>query len=306
MFYLKRAMVNRLHIYTAQMMRAIFFLLTISAIILLEDSNVLAKVDAYPSEDVIIFYATGQPGGLVDADKAIDINVKSGPKDWIVRYQALTLKGSEGEIPPDRISVNSPYTNGYEEMSGLRVVAKGDDKVTRPVTIGPVRFRLQTTWKDKPGTYTGLLVSPDGAQSINVKLIINPFTSILLDPPSVYFEAMGQPSVFDAVSEVAVRVSSNYAGWTVSCKASPLSLTGRGNNIISNKRIFIGTAEAKNYRDEGAGRGFKRMHKSILLGSGDQTPPIEFERLRFRLLTTWKDRPGTYDGNVTFTFLVSP
>ncbi len=304
--YMKKSMVYRLHIDTAQMMRAIFFLLMIPAIILLEDSNVLAKVHAYPSEDVIIFNATGQPGGLVDADKTIDINVKSGPKDWIVRYQALALKGSEGQIPPGRISVNSPYTDGYEEMSGLRVVAKGDDKVTKPVAIGPVRFRLQTTWEDKPGTYTGLLISPDGAQSINVKLIINPFTSILLDPPSVYFDALGHPSVFDAVSEVAVKVSSNYAGWTVSCKAAPLSLTGRGNNTISNERIFVGTTKTKNYRDEGAGRGFMKMHKPILLGSGNQTPPIELERLRFRLLTTWEDRAGTYDGDITFTFLVSP
>ena len=221
-------------------MRAIFILFMIPSIILLEDSNVLAKANAnaYPSEDVIIFNATGQPGGLVDADKTIDINVKSGPKDWIVRYQALTLNGNEGEITPDRISVNNPYTNGYEEMSVPRVLAKGDDKVTRPVAIGPVRFRLQTTWKDKPGTYTGLLISPDGAQSIHVKLIINPFTSILLDPPSVYFDALGHPSVFDAVSEVAVKVSSNYAGWTVSCKAAPLSLAGRGNNTIPNERIF--------------------------------------------------------------------
>jgi hypothetical protein len=291
---------------TAQLKRAIFFALAITVIILLVDSNVMAGVKAYPSENVITFHATGQPGGLIDAEKAIDINVKSAPKNWVVRYQALTLKGREGEIPPDRISVNSPYTIKYEKMDSPRVVAKGDNEVATPIETGPVQFRLQTTWKDKPGTYTGLLVSPDGAQSINVKLIINPFTSMILDPPSVYFEALGLPRVFDAASEIDVKVSSNYAGWTVSCMATPLSLTDKGSDTIPNERIFISSANTKNYRDEGAGSGFEKMNKPVILGSGNQTPPVDLDRLRFRLLTTWTDRPGVYDGDIIFTFVVSP
>ena len=248
------------------MVKAIYFVFTIFIILLVVELNALAGVNAFPSEDTIFFHVTRQPGGLIDADKMININIKSSSRDWVVRYQALPLTGPGGEIPPDRIFVGSQFTNGYEDMSGLRVVAKGDDEVTAPVAAGPVRFRLQITWKDKPGTYTGLLVSPDGAQSINVKLIIDPFTSIMLDPPSMYFDAMGRPSVFDAVSEVAVSVSSNYAGWTVSCMATPLLLSGGGGDTIPNERVFVKTANTKSHRDEGAGRGFVKMNKPVLLG----------------------------------------
>ena len=100
---------------TAQLKRAIFFAPAITVIILLVDSNVMAGVKAYPFENVITFHATGQPGGLIDAEKAIDINVKLAPKDWAVISGAYTQKQRRRNFP-DRISVYSPYTIEYEKM----------------------------------------------------------------------------------------------------------------------------------------------------------------------------------------------
>ena len=134
-----------------------------------------------------------------------------------------------------------------------------------------------------------------------------PFMGISLSPDSVSFRADSSPGIYDS-QPVDVMVRSENKDWTIQCEAiSPLSHSN-GKNQIPSKRLYLNSPFTKADVDNGAGPGFESMEKPRLAAKGSFTAPMSLKvsSLRFRLLTTWEDKPGTYAGHIRFTYITTP
>jgi hypothetical protein len=85
---------------------------------------------------------------------------------WAVTCHAEALVGEEGVIPPDRIFFKHQYTDptsdqgagsGYENLGEARLVAEGAFTGPEPLEVNSLKFRIMTTWEDRPGTYRGII-----------------------------------------------------------------------------------------------------------------------------------------------------
>jgi len=134
-----------------------------------------------------------------------------------------------------------------------------------------------------------------------------PFISIILSPDSISFHADTSPGSFDS-QPVDVTVCSDYKDWSIHCEViSPLTLSGRTNRIPL-ERLFINSPYTDPGVDKGAGLGYESMDQPRLVAKGSFTGPVAIKAssLKFRLLTKWEDKPGTYVGQVRFTYLTNP
>jgi len=135
----------------------------------------------------------------------------------------------------------------------------------------------------------------------------DPLMSIILSPDSISFHADTSPGTFDS-EPVDVTVRSDYKDWTIHCEAiSPLSFS-KGMNEIPFERLFMNTPYTDPAVDKGAGPGYETMDQPRLVAKGSFTGPmaIKASSLKFRLLTKWEDKPGTYVGQIRFTYLTNP
>lgn len=138
-----------------------------------------------------------------------------------------------------------------------------------------------------------------------VKAQIDPHMMIILSSDSISFYVCGPPGRFDAQQAVEVDVRSGYENWTLSCEVS--SLKGE-NGEIPGSRIFMNSPFTDPNIDQGAGPGYEAPDEPRLVARGSFTGPlaIKVSTLKFRLVTIWEDRPGTYTGVIRFTYLVKP
>ena len=135
----------------------------------------------------------------------------------------------------------------------------------------------------------------------------DPLMSIILSPDSISFHADTSPGAFDS-QPVDVTVRSDYKDWSIHCEAiSPLTLS-KGKNQIPFEHLFINTPYTNPAVDKGAGPGYESIDQPRLVAKGSLTGPmaIKASGLKFRLLTTWEDKPGTYVGQIRFTYLTNP
>ena len=135
----------------------------------------------------------------------------------------------------------------------------------------------------------------------------DPFISIILSPDSISFHADTSPGTFDS-RPVDVTVRADSKDWSIHCEViSPLTLSRRTNSIPF-ERLFINTPYTDPAVDKGAGPGYESMDQPRLVAKGSFTGAmaIKASSLKFRLLTTWKDKPGTYVGQIRFTYLTNP
>jgi hypothetical protein len=137
------------------------------------------------STDRIYFHAGKGPGiyepvaqGSSDtpADPVL-ITVGCNAREWSIQCEVTPLEesptrksGEKGIIPASQFSVASPLTQGSADSKAQEGYATLD----QPVIIlqgGPgetqaeLRFKLETTWSDRAGTYTG---------KINLTYMMNP------------------------------------------------------------------------------------------------------------------------------------
>jgi hypothetical protein len=135
----------------------------------------------------------------------------------------------------------------------------------------------------------------------------DPLISIILSPDSISFHADSSPGTFDSQA-VDVTVRSDYKDWSIHCELiSPLTFSGSKNKIPF-ERLFINNPYTNPVIDKGAGPGYESMGQPRLVAKGSFTGPVAIKAssLKFRLLTTWEDKPGTYVGQIRFTYLTNP
>lgn len=128
--------------------------------------------------------------------------------------------------------------------------------------------------------------------------------AVEVDPQEVSFIIDGPPGMYDASLPLNVSVSSGFSEWSLHCQASPLVEVTNG-WMIPASRIFMDGG----FEDVlGDGDGLLTLDQPILVGQGSFTGP-EFTLvsvLNFRIQSEWEDRPGSYAGQLTFTYLAVP
>ena len=93
--------------------------------------------------------------GLHVLDSAVTVRVKSNCLHGSIFASTTGLNRTPyGFIPPERISLKSPVTNGFIPMDNDVMISKpvfGDHDIT-------LSFRVQTSVEDPEGIYTGTLI----------------------------------------------------------------------------------------------------------------------------------------------------
>ena len=132
---------------------------------------------------------------------------------------------------------------------------------------------------------------------------LGPF-AVEIDPVEITFLVDGPPGLYEANLPVNVSVSSGYSEWTLHCQATPL-VEAVGGMIIPPTRLYIGGG----YGDVlGGDETLVSLEQPVVIGEGSFTGP-DFELigvLDFKIRSVWDDRPGTYAGQITFTYLAVP
>ena len=132
---------------------------------------------------------------------------------------------------------------------------------------------------------------------LSVTAEVAPYTTVKLSTNEITFDVRGEPGEYFSKETVEVRVGSNQSKWSVYLKASGLTPIVDGVRPLSRNRL------AFSRNNDGQFLGLKQ-DQILLQGNAAQIPtPMT---LRFRLLTTWEDRPGTYKGRITFAFMANP
>lgn len=129
------------------------------------------------STDRIYFHAGKGPGiyepvvqGSSDtpADPVL-ITVGCNAREWSIQCEvtpleetAIRASGERGVVPSSQLSIASPLTQGSAGTRGQ----EGYSTLDQPVVIlqggagetqAEVRFKLETTWSDRAGTYSGTI-----------------------------------------------------------------------------------------------------------------------------------------------------
>jgi hypothetical protein len=128
--------------------------------------------------------------------------------------------------------------------------------------------------------------------------------AVAVEPQEVSFVIDGPPDMYDAASPLNVSVSSGFSEWSLHCQASPLVEVDNG-WVLPASRIFM----EGGFEDYvGDGGGLLTLDQPILVGQGTFTGPefVLVSVLSFRIQSDWQDRPGTYTGQLTFTYLAVP
>jgi hypothetical protein len=110
--------------------------------------------------------------------------------------------------------------------------------------------------------------------------------------------------MYDATLPLSVSVSSGFSEWSLHCQASALVEVSKGWTIPAS-RIFMegGFGDVLAPED-----GLLTLDQPVLVAQGTFTGP-EFapvSLLNLRLRSEWDDKPGTYAGQLTFTYLAVP
>jgi hypothetical protein len=146
---------------------------------------------------------------------------------------------------------------------------------------------------------------PRDPQLTSEPLPIQDAPIIVLSQEKIHFDVNGPPGLYEGDILVDVSVQFPSAEWAILCHAEPLS---SDSGEIPPSRIFFSHLYAKEVPDQGAGTGYQSLEEPRLVAQGAFASPalLNVNTLRFRLLTTWEDKPGTYIGIIRFTYLVKP
>ncbi|MFA5353957.1 MAG: hypothetical protein WC291_06995 [Thermodesulfovibrionales bacterium] len=104
------------------------------------------------------FSVTGEPKEY-DGDNTITLTVSylSVGNGFVVKAKATPLTGLQGSIPAERIFVSADQ-GGYESLEKEVTVLQVGPLIQLNTAKAALRYRLQTTWDDAAGDYTGQIV----------------------------------------------------------------------------------------------------------------------------------------------------
>lgn len=133
------------------------------------------------------------------------------------------------------------------------------------------------------------------------------FLAIQVSTNEISFEQEAErPGLLQGQPLVHVVATSDASTWVVNCQASPL-MTADG-AAIPPERCFVRSSWTRTAADEGGGPGFVQLGapRAVAARQSVGDPPVASVDLDFRLLTTWQDRPGVYQGQIEFLYIIRP
>jgi len=196
---------------------------------------------------------------------------------------------------------------GYQVLNNHPVLLSGN-QLNYNNGSSLLEFKLNTDWTFNAGNYNSIieLQIPELKVShyIDINVLVEEYNILSLSESGVYFHVNGPPDVWDGDRSVKLTVGSNSNNWSVICDATNLKSS---NDLIPNSRIFMKINPDDFTGDYGAGIGYYKLSiPQLEVASGSQIPPTEMCELLFRLKTLDEDRPGHYEGIITFTQLTNP
>jgi hypothetical protein len=123
-------------------------------------------------------------------------------------------------------------------------------------------------------------------------------------PADVSFHIDGPPGLYSANVPVKVAVTSGFADWSLYCQASYLTEVTSGTLLPPNRICLSGS-----FGDTFAGdKTIMALDQQVPIGQGTFTGPtfVSSSVLALKFQSHWEDQPGTYVGQITFTFLATP
>ncbi|HVP57477.1 MAG TPA: hypothetical protein VMU02_05225 [bacterium] len=128
--------------------------------------------------------------------------------------------------------------------------------------------------------------------------------AVQVNPPQVSFHVDGPPGVYEANVPVNVQVTSGFRDWSLFCEASYLTEVTSGVTLPADRICLAGSFQ-DTYTDQ---KSLVTLNQQVVIGRGTFTGPtfIDSAVLNLKFRSQWEDRPGTYVGQITFTFLATP
>jgi hypothetical protein len=128
--------------------------------------------------------------------------------------------------------------------------------------------------------------------------------AVQVNPAAVAFHIDGPPGLYSANVPVNVEVTSGFADWSLYCQASYLTEVTSGTTLPADRICLAGGFE-DTFTDQ---KSLVALDQQIVIGRGSFTGPtfVNSAVLSLKFRSQWEDEPGTYVGQITFTFLATP
>ena len=134
-----------------------------------------------------------------------------------------------------------------------------------------------------------------------------PFLAIQLSTNEITFDEEADPAgIVQGAPIVHVTATSDSTTWVVDCQATPL--VGEDGATIPPARCFVRSSWTRTADDAGVGPGYLPLDvpRTVVARESAADSPVGSVDLDFRLLTSWEDRPGAYEGQIEFVYIVQP
>lgn len=202
-----------------------------------------------------------------------------------VRYHLQSLKSGGYAIDSSRLKVKTLYTVGSESLDYYRTFLSGKESGQQVTAI----FEFQPTWEDRPGIYTGRVISSSSVPEIPVEITILPKSLISLNPPSFQIT----PSTIEApiITEVNVLLGSNSPRWELYVVAGDLARE-KGKEAIETDRVFV------RVKDELNPKSWTALTEPFQVVSGSAGPMRTVATLQFAVESERADPAGNYTGDI--------
>ncbi|MBN1154700.1 hypothetical protein JXB12_07255 [candidate division KSB1 bacterium] len=250
---------------------------------------------------------------IYSADRFIDLYFDTNQDNW--HLEASIISSSAAQINDDNLFIRcdrSSFTGDDGAGVGYRLLGLNQtlfivDQLVEQQFAARIEIKFRSNWHLPKGVHqaTLQLLVPETQEFRLIELSIEvlEYNVMSLSETGVYFHANGPPRVWNGDKSTTLTIGSNSDFWSVVCEATDLTSP---DDVIPRDRIFMKIDPDDFTGNEGAGTGFHSLQQQIEVADGTPTPPVEVCTMQFKLKTLDIDRPGHYEGVITFTYLSSP
>lgn len=145
-------------------------------------ARLLSGVSFYADNTQVVFRPQLASQKNVPATRAITFTVASSREEWTASYQALPLVGQVDTFPSSQILIKTPFTDGFVPADQPRMLAKGGLIHLPGDEVGSISLMLVLSGRELSDEYSGIMVSPEGAPPLKLRLFTKPLRN---EPPPV-------------------------------------------------------------------------------------------------------------------------
>lgn len=247
------------------------------------------------------------------ADRISEILIESNTTQWHVAA-ALSPDSPSEHFTGTNVFIRSSASSfqgdvgagaGYQSLEEHPVLLSGAQSGFNGMT--QLEVKVITDWII-PFGYHHVIIElsvPEQNQihHIDLNLEISEYNVMALTENSVYFHADGPPNIWPGDKTSTLIIGSNSTYWSVIAEATNLE---SDNDVIPNERLFMKIDPDDFTGNWGAGVGYHKLDSQLEVAHGTTIEPQDICQLSFKLKTMDIDRPGHYEGTITFTYLSNP